>query len=755
MNANRSSTVLFALLLSLCAHPGRAQDSAVPSPIFLGTSLPQPPQQSSAWAAPADLPEPLISATRTLFEQGLADPRGGEYREISVAVGNPWSGDAGVIKTHGWVLPSADGAQKFSVCWNGLTYPTVSVGKKADLRKDILAVISTEEAAQTRQREQSPKTPYVHWTRNASSDAQTITTATFTPIKACLLLRLGEADLARRYWNAWDAGVGGNVVYGLPEKADPYLMLASDWSWSLFDRALTAHMRGDDELSTISARLLTAAAPQIESEAARRGYVLTDTSSYFPPVKSAYLLFLEPLPRLLADGERRLREGKRAPSLDDIKKIPNKKSRIAALIENLDQITARQWGQPGGVSLSGDLIGRALVAEGDDAVQPLIDTLAGDKRLTRSVGFGRDFHRSRYTLSVAAAAYEVITDILQTTEFGPLPAGDTAASRATAVQAYWDKYHALSLPQRWRRTLADDSAAPSQWLQATKNIITPCDVITRGGWVETSQRRHNLPPPASGEALRSETAPSISNLMARRVHDMIQTQEPNSSQQFYDVQNADQMALYFSAWDAKAATPSLKDQFAATRASSDRWRESISIYQNSQTLAQITMARVRGGDTDALADYGAWIKSATLKDLSPFDNSPILEPLWRCPHDPAMIDAAAYLFQDPKSLWVPLLQKREGFGGDVFENLLESPLLGVAPFRDVVLGMLADKSDAGKVGAGGPRPMNTLYVRSPDWPGKATQITIRRCDMTAWRLSHVSGMPDFQYEWPESKRDAA
>ncbi|MEO7719988.1 MAG: hypothetical protein ABIY70_27595, partial [Capsulimonas sp.] len=408
MNVNRSSTVLFALLLSVCAQPGHTQTSASPSPVFTGSALPQPPQQNSAWTAPAGLSEPLISATRTLFEQGLADPRGGEYREISVAVGSPWSGDAGVMKTHAWVLPSNDGAaQKFAVCWNGLTYPIVSMGKKADLRKDILGVISTEEAAQARQRKQSPKTPYVHWTRNASSDAQTITAATFTPIKACLLLRLGETDLARRYWNAWDAGVGPNVVSGLPEKADPYLMLASDWSWSLFDRALTAHMRGDDELSTISARLLTAAAPQIEIEAARRGYVLTDTSSYFPPVKSAYLLFLEPLPRLLADGERRLREGKNAaPSLDEIEKIPNKKSRIAALIENLDQITARQWGQPGGVSLSGDPIGRALVAKGDDAVQPLIDTLAGDKRLTRSVGFGRDFHRSRYTLSVAAAAYE-------------------------------------------------------------------------------------------------------------------------------------------------------------------------------------------------------------------------------------------------------------------------------------------------------------------------------------------------------------
>ena len=93
-------------------------------PTFAGAALPTPPQQTSPWTPPAGLPGPLVSAATTLFDQGLADPRGGDYRQVSVAVGNVWSGDGGVARTHAWVLPvDTPGGQRFAVCWNGLVYP--------------------------------------------------------------------------------------------------------------------------------------------------------------------------------------------------------------------------------------------------------------------------------------------------------------------------------------------------------------------------------------------------------------------------------------------------------------------------------------------------------------------------------------------------------------------------------------------------------------------------------------------------------
>ena len=108
--------------------------SPAPAPPFTGAALPTPPQQTSLWTPPAGLPGPLVSAATTLFDQGLADPRGGDYRQVSVGVGNVWGGDGGVARTHGWVLPAdGPGGGRFAVCWNGLVYPAVSVGGPADL----------------------------------------------------------------------------------------------------------------------------------------------------------------------------------------------------------------------------------------------------------------------------------------------------------------------------------------------------------------------------------------------------------------------------------------------------------------------------------------------------------------------------------------------------------------------------------------------------------------------------------------------
>jgi hypothetical protein len=114
-----------------------------PSPPFTGKALPEPPQQKEPWTPPkTTLPESVVTATRALFDAGLADPRGGEYRVIEVGTGSCWSGDARTVRTHGWVFP-AEKAQKqrFAVGWNGLVYPVVSVGREANLRADLRAVL--------------------------------------------------------------------------------------------------------------------------------------------------------------------------------------------------------------------------------------------------------------------------------------------------------------------------------------------------------------------------------------------------------------------------------------------------------------------------------------------------------------------------------------------------------------------------------------------------------------------------------------
>src|SRR5215510_8620505 len=106
------------------------QNEPVRAPFFQGEGLPTPPQQNAPWPHGADA---LSNAAATLFEQGLADPRGLEYREIEIAVGSPRNGGGYPLKTHGWILPNEGKEGLFAVAWNGLVYPVTSVGHSANL----------------------------------------------------------------------------------------------------------------------------------------------------------------------------------------------------------------------------------------------------------------------------------------------------------------------------------------------------------------------------------------------------------------------------------------------------------------------------------------------------------------------------------------------------------------------------------------------------------------------------------------------
>ena len=687
----------------------------VPSPPFSGTQLPTPPRQASPWTPPAGLPAPLISAAGTLFDQGLADPRGGEYRQILVGTGMVWSGDGGVQAVHGWVLPGTATSSHFAVCWNGLVYPVVSVGDRADLAADVAALIKADTDTHAAHDRLSPTEPYDRFTLGVHSEYVSLSEASLLPLKACLLLRLGEDGLARRFWDTWLQGTPPRYNNNDAARRDPYLAMADEWVWALFDRALTAHMRGDDSLSVLSVRQLAALQPVVEAEAGRRGY-RTSPSTGVHEAGAPYFPYLDLLPRLRADEERRVQQGSPRPVLANLLALP-KAARIAALIRALDQVAARQNGQPGSVNPDSDPIVLALVTQGEDAVQPLIDTVAGDTRLTRSVGFGRDFHWGRSAVSVAGAAFAALVDILHTSEFGPSPDGSSGrAGTVAALQAYWNKNRGVSVEERWYRTLADDRATPAQWLDAAHEIIRPSDEQVRGGWIERGLTRAGAVLP-HGEALRRGHAPSVTALMARRVQALRTASgaPPNDSRHFNDVENATTLALYLAAWDPSAAQTTLREQFAAKRSTLDFWKRSIDVTHDSLSLTRLTLARMHGGDPAALADYVGWLKVTPLKDFPIFSLDDILEPLWRTPRAPDAVRGAAFLFGDPRSPWVPLVQDRPGglYRGE-FEKLLESPLLALAPFRRAMGEALADRTVIQTITLGGADRQGTYQMPGAD-----------------------------------------
>jgi hypothetical protein len=350
-------------------------------PVFAGMSIPDPPQQRAAWRPPAtNIPTEFVSAATTLFEQGLADPRGCAYREIEVATGSVWSGDGGVHKTRGWVLPAKpDADQRFAVCWNGLVYPVVSVGPPTDCRTDIDSLLKAdrelvdkqlaEHTARESEREREAKAkgerftpfpPRIHRVIGSQAESYSISHETMTPIKAVILLRLGETDRAERLWEQWNIGSRDEEA-----KQDPYARLARDWLWTHFDRALCAHMRGDDNLALLTARTLATVQKLTEAEADKRGFIRPGEGSR-PRFgdKLFDISFLKPLPALLADQERRAKQPKRPQVLEGgVDKYPEKSTRIAALVRDLENVSARQHSQPGGVSLGMDPIIHALMAK--------------------------------------------------------------------------------------------------------------------------------------------------------------------------------------------------------------------------------------------------------------------------------------------------------------------------------------------------------------------------------------------------------
>jgi len=378
----------------------------MPAPVFNADTIPSSPSQTAVWKPPATLlPEKFVTATTTLFDQGLADPRDCEYRQIEIVSGSVWGGSV-VCKMHGWVLPnkSANQTQRFGVGWNGLVYPLLSVGEPANLREDVLNLIQQDENVRTRDKTEHPEFRFFRF-QYASSEGTSMSHETLLPLKASLLLRLGHTDLAEKVWSAWMAGTDAN-------DKDPYLILSLDWTWALFDRAVTAHMRGDDRLSLLSARSLVGIKTSVEAELKRRDIINQERVP-------ARRTFLTSLPQLLADEERRVREKSdpRSQTLEEDLRVKNSPVSVDTLIRHLDEVVAYQTGQPGGIDLSTSEIVKALIAHGDAAVEPLLNVIETDTRLTRSVSFVRDFGFDRHLIGVHEAAYVALVKILNTSNF--------------------------------------------------------------------------------------------------------------------------------------------------------------------------------------------------------------------------------------------------------------------------------------------------------------------------------------------------
>ena len=158
-----------------------------------------------------------------------------------------------------------------------------------------------------------------------------------TPATVVILLRLGRTDAAEALWQVGTGDEARTKNRGPAAGQTWYAVMASAWAWALYDRAQRAHERGDDQLAMASLRDLTRVKPRIEDKVRDPRFIRPDhvqNEAWVAPD----LRFLDQVPALLADQERRARKPLRA-RLDT--KFAHRAERIAALIGDFDQISGR------------------------------------------------------------------------------------------------------------------------------------------------------------------------------------------------------------------------------------------------------------------------------------------------------------------------------------------------------------------------------------------------------------------------------
>ena len=166
-----------------------------------------------------------------------------------------------------------------------------------------------------------------------------------------------------------------------------YLTLASDWAWYLFDRAVEPTCAATiaspwpirDSWSRPARR--SRPGPRPWASPGRNGDSIADRTS-LPGILGQF--------DALQDQERRAREPRRrgpaAGAARPAHRRPHPRPRS-------DRGAPDQRARTG--STCGTRPVRAMIAEGEDAVEPLLEVLESDDRLTRSVLFGWGVQRSR------------------------------------------------------------------------------------------------------------------------------------------------------------------------------------------------------------------------------------------------------------------------------------------------------------------------------------------------------------------------
>ncbi|HXH62168.1 MAG TPA: hypothetical protein VNI20_12520 [Fimbriimonadaceae bacterium] len=681
--------------------------------------------ESRAWVPPkTSLPKEFVDVAKFMFAHGLADPSGGSLRLAKVRTFSDSSGREQDREVAGWVLPQEVDGQSLIVSMGGLIYRCIEVEGPttvAELTKGefkshfVLSPVQGDE-----------------------KDPRSCTVA------VALLLKAGLVEDAERIFDDRFKNAAGE--YGS--------LLVNDYATRRFMRAVGAHMFGDDRLA------------QRDSGSLNRNLADLKVEYLASPPKGAaldqenVLGYLAPVESLYSDSSRRLFVMRPKLDLDSLKPLPIDR-KVSTLIYYLDDVSARQLSQPGGVTLAMDPIVEALIKIGDQAVEPLLEVYEGDQRLTRSVSYFRDFAPGRNLISVKSAARAALEGILQYPGVGSGPGGRPTAKE---LRDYWRTFKGVPLVERKYAELKDDIASPEQWLNAA-DFITERTNVQR---LDQYTTRAIDPKPGQafgfrGEPLRDGRSPSVTELMTKRIHQVMGSDDFRNSSSYFQLDKAVRLEKMLFNWDPRGSMASLKELTERIKSAPGPSRYQMSqLIREVPDLSFLTVCRLRLEDESAADDYASFLERVE-RGTGFFEFEASFAPLYLFPGNARLQELSRMLFADEASSWHPVHAQMGLSLSEFGTRLLEVPA-----YRKSVLGLLSDRAVVGKVsfvddrykyeldkhmGAGGP-PITRDEAESLQLKPTG-DLPLRVCDVVAYALTRLKGAPTFSPVWPEGKKDAS
>jgi len=541
---------------------------------------------SIRWTPPkSNIYENYVSDAKNLLGNGLCDPRGGRFCNVTVELGDGAAVGLKPISGLGWVLPGG----KRAVLMDGIEYPVTAASGPVDLDSTI-AKLATGLLM-----------------RVIGPGVDEITQAT-----PALLLLVGRPDLAEKAFFALprpiqrDPGRGFTLAQWLGHRFETQV------AQSLIDHR-------DKEGLFWAGQLLKV------STIVRQRSSFTTPNAFFTAGAiqrpTAFELKADPNRDLYLDMVRRVAHPKKDPIDISATRKLDRSTRISLYMDNLDTMQ-NEFIEGRGVFFRDNALYRAIVEEGPIVVPNLIDAIEHDNRFTRTVSNHEWIHTVR----------QVATDILGVIwPNGRYSTGTDPAKVPASLRTAWKNEPARTEAERNVQVLANDSFEPRTWLEA-------CQFLT-SAWDKNDSRLGVLPPwdarpSLAGDLLRDSREGEITALMTRRTTELAKRHVgPNTD--LITCAIAIRMGDCLAKWAPAPSDETLikLSRHALLAMAAGSTKQSTLVQQIFEPFAQLIFDRLLNGDQSAVSDYKQML--AILPMTTPIPPT-VFRPLWSFPQIPAM-----------------------------------------------------------------------------------------------------------------------